>query len=142
MRRLQGAAVFGAAFAAGLVPLGVVWGGTVLSSSMNNKGWVAGVLAMASVAAGMALVVAAVVWTMCVVLAGQKRLNLWSATIMGVLLSVGLTLASAAVDAEWENLPGIWLWMGLCPIAAALAGWAAWRVLQRRVKPEDTAELF
>ena len=50
-------------------------------------------------------------------------------SITGGLIDTG-SMWHALADSEWVS------------IAGALAGWAAWRVLVRKVKPDDAAQVF
>ena len=148
MRWVEGLAVWTAASAGNAVAIGA----QALATGAGNPGgpWVTDPGMSLVVVGAIGLLLGGVVtlpglW----VLARLKRLAWWTAGLSGlgggIVLTLGImVLASTAFGSRptpalmgHALLESAWI-----PVVGALAGWAAWRMAQRRVKPEDTAEVF
>ena len=146
MRWLQGLATVAAASAASAAVIAVEAafsglfraGGMFVSAPLAST---AGFLIVAM------LPVVAIILPAFAVLSRTGRLRLWTALATGVVAGLVLTAVIAALLLTVLHSPPAHLWLSgarmmAVTVGSAMAGWGAWRAMQRRVKPEDTAEMF
>ena len=146
MRFVQGLAVVGAASVADLVVFvteALVTGAFRAGGFMSELNLVS-VIGTVVVSVTPAVLVVLPVLSL---LAWGRRLSWLTAAVSGVAAGGGLTvLVVVALNRLAQGAPSdmVMALTRVTPIVTGgmVAGWGAWRAMQRRVKPEDTAEMF
>ncbi len=145
MRAGQGAGiVFGGAAAQAVVTFGLLVTYGTLGLHSENAQWGVWLLLSGGWFVFAAIVAAVITLLPFVGLARRGRLTWWSALVVGVADGAIVTALNAAAGGFIDTGP-VWrvlIDMELVNIAGALAGWVAWRRLERKARPDDAAQVF